>query len=216
MWREGGGNDGLLPGLQLASFDPVLSRVRVSRDPNVIPAAGTKNTLVPEPQAVGPHSTFQRAPDGSIHNYETYEQNPTTGKLDRKLRYRGTGKPHSALLYSTIFFPEFIEVDGSILLKNNVPDVETRFRSGGAESNLSLAESEASFNSVEVGYIFSTRPISSFDTDTSALEQKLAKIIADAWRCRLKDLYPSRIFSVSVLTPEQSGSVYSVEFYELR
>jgi hypothetical protein len=97
MWREGGGNDGLLPGLQLASFDPVLSRVRVSRDPNVIPAAGTKNTLVPEPQAVGPHSTFQRAPDGSIHNYETYEQNPTTGKLDRKLRYRGTGKPHGKI-----------------------------------------------------------------------------------------------------------------------
>ena len=143
------------------------------------------------------------------HEYATFSQRP------EDLIYQ-CGDMVSALLYSTIFFPEFIEVDGSILLKNNVPDVETRFRSGGAESNLSLAESEASFNSVEVGYIFSTRPISSFDTDTSALEQKLAKIIADAWRCRLKDLYPTRIFSVSVLTPEESGSVYSVEFYELR
>ena len=123
----------------------------------------------------------------------------------------------SALLYSTIFFPEFIEVDGSILLKNNVSDVETRFRSGGAELNLSLAESEASFNSIEVAYLFSNRRSAIDDTDCSdAIEQKLAKIIADAWRCRLEDLYPSRIFSVSVLTPEESGSVYSVEFYELR
>jgi hypothetical protein len=122
----------------------------------------------------------------------------------------------SALLYSTIFFPEFVEVDDSILLKNNVDDVENRFRSARIASDLSLADSEASFNSIEVGYIFSTRPISDYDTDTSPLEQKLAEIIAYSWRLKLKDLYPSRVFSVSVLTPEESGSVISVEFFEIR
>jgi hypothetical protein len=122
----------------------------------------------------------------------------------------------SALLYSTIFFPEFIEVDGSILLKENVPDVENKFRSRRVDSTLSLAESEASYNSIEVAYAFSTRPIADYDTDTSPLEQNLAEIIAYSWRLRLKDLYPSRVFSVSVLTAEESGSVISVEFFEIR
>ncbi len=81
---------------------------------------------------------------------------------------------------------------------------------------MTLAALEAAFNSVEVGYIFSTRPISDSDTDTSPLERKLAEIIAYSWKLKLKDLYPSRVFSVSVLTAEESGSVISVEFFEIR
>jgi hypothetical protein len=122
----------------------------------------------------------------------------------------------SALLYSTIFFPDFIEVDGSIILRDNVHDAENQFRSGKAEAQMTLAALEAAFNSVEVGYIFSTRPISDSDTDTSPLERKLAEIIAYSWKLKLKDLYPSRVFSVSVLTAEESGSVISVEFFEIR
>jgi hypothetical protein len=90
-----GGNEGLSPGVQLAAFYVVSPPEGRSSDPSFIPVAGTKKILGPEPQAVGPHSTFRRAPDGSIHHYETYEQNPTTGTHERVLRYRGTGKNHN-------------------------------------------------------------------------------------------------------------------------
>jgi hypothetical protein len=123
----------------------------------------------------------------------------------------------SALLYSTVFFPEFVEVEDSVLLKTDVPDFENQFRSGKLEAQMTLAALEASFNSIEVAYLFSNRRSSIDDSDCSeAIEHKLAKIIADSWRLRLKDLYPSRVFSVSVLTAEESESVISVEFFEIR
>jgi hypothetical protein len=122
------------------------------------------------------------------------------------------GDMRYALLYSTIFFPEFIEVDGSILLKLDEDDNRAKlFSPGKEESTMTLAQREASFNSEEVAYLFRRDHISG-----DAIEIKLAHIIADAWRDRLGRLYPSRTFSVSVLDPSESGSVYSVEFFEVR
>jgi hypothetical protein len=123
------------------------------------------------------------------------------------------GDMASALLYSTIFFPEFVEVNGSVFLRDNAPDVEEPLHS----DRLTLAEVEASYNSIEVAYLFGYRHISLDEAEIpDTPEIKLAGIIADAWSDRLKRFYPSRVFKVSVLTPEQSGSVHSVEFYEVR
>jgi hypothetical protein len=131
----------------------------------------------------------------------------------------------SALLYSTIFFPDFIEVDDSILLRDNLIDADgsfcrkkmESFRSGKIETNTTVAELEASHNSIEVAYLFSNDPITLDDPHSSFVtEMKLATIIADAWRDKLKRHYPSRVFSVSVLSAEESGSVISVEFFEIR
>lgn len=121
------------------------------------------------------------------------------------------GDAISALLYSSIFFPEFTEVDGSILLKDNIDKAEERFLAARGESKLSLPALEASFNTVEVAYLFRRDNVTS-----DFIEIKLAKIISDAWQERLIQLYPSRVFSVSVLDPETSGSVYAVQFFEVR
>ncbi len=122
------------------------------------------------------------------------------------------GDARYALLYSTIFFPEFIEVDGSIFLKENVTDdTAERFSAAKKEATLSISSMEASFNTMEVIYMFRRDNISG-----DAIEIKLAQIISDAWRDRLRRLYPTRVFSVSVLDPGQSGSVYSVQFFEVR
>jgi hypothetical protein len=123
----------------------------------------------------------------------------------------------SALLYSTIFFPEFIEVEDSILLKDNITNVEESFRRGKIDSKSTVAEREASYNSIEVAYLFANVEVSLNEADDSeAPEMKLAIIIADAWRDKLRRHYPSRVFSVSVLSAEESGSVISVEFFEIR
>ncbi len=82
---------------------------------------------------------------------------------------------------------------------------------------LTLAEVEASYNSIEVAYLFMNRNVYLNESEDSDIpEIKLAHIIADAWADRLKRLYPARVFKVPVLTPEESGSVHSVEFYEIR
>lgn len=60
-------------------------------------AGGPKYPITPGENAEGPHSSFRRNPPqaGPITNYETYwEQDPYTGEWQKKIRYRGTGKPH--------------------------------------------------------------------------------------------------------------------------
>jgi hypothetical protein len=105
-------------------------------------------------------ATFSEDPEDLVHQY---------------------GDMVSALLYSTIFFPEFIEVEGSVILKGNVHGAENQFRSRKIETKMSLAEFEAAFNSIEVAYLFSNRRISTTNSAYSdATEQKLAKIIADS------------------------------------
>ena len=60
------------------------------------------------------------------------------------------GDPVSALLYSTLFHPELIEVDDSVLLLNNIHQAADRFRAARRSGQLSLAALEASFNTIEV------------------------------------------------------------------
>jgi hypothetical protein len=121
------------------------------------------------------------------------------------------GHATDALLYYTLFFPEFIEIDGSILLKENIDDVTQRFQVAKLKSKLSLAGLEASFNLVEVAYLFR----SDNDLDES-VEIKLCHLLKESWSLKLRYEYPHRVFSVSVVSPEDSGSVYCVQFFEVR
>lgn len=124
------------------------------------------------------------------------------------------GSTRNALLHAQLFCPEFIEIDGSILLRNSVSSFgktkEESFLSGKMAGKLSLAELEASFNSVEVGYLFAHSADSDEDGDL------LAEIIAETWRARLNYLYPHRKFEVSVLSPEQTSHITQIEFFEIR
>jgi hypothetical protein len=124
---------------------------------------------------------------------------------------RDHGDLVSALLCATIFFPEFVEVDGSVLLKDNIDDRDIRFRRAKSDPNNSIAALEASFNSVEIGYLC-PRPLLKYDT----VQEKLVNIMSETWKCRLKQLYPSRVFSISIVPPEESGDVYVMQFFEVR
>lgn len=82
------------PGNRYAKF--AAQAANVSRtSASIYLIAGTKNRLVPDSDATGPHSTFRRDPEtGATQNYETYQYNERTGKFARVLRFRGQGKPH--------------------------------------------------------------------------------------------------------------------------
>lgn len=113
----------------------------------------------------------------------------------------------TALMCSALFVPDFIEVDGSVLLDKG-DDTAVDFRTAKQDTSWPLAELEASFNWVEVAYLFADRGESN--------DSMLAEKIAEAWRGRLKHLFPQRSFAVVVMPPEDTGSVIGVGFTEVR
>ncbi len=88
---------GLTPDSPPSAGGSLMSLLQDLNPIGTVVAAGTSNKLGPDPNATGPHSTYRVAPNGTIQNYETYEQNPATGTYDPLLRYRGTGKPHGGV-----------------------------------------------------------------------------------------------------------------------
>jgi hypothetical protein len=121
------------------------------------------------------------------------------------------GNSVDALLYVQLFCPEFVEVDGSVLLNPMGSNTEKRFLEAKRTSKLDRAEIESSFNILEVSYAFADRSRSSNGEGTL-----LAEFVAETWRARLNYLYSPRNFEVFVLLPEQTGGVAEVRFFELR
>jgi hypothetical protein len=115
------------------------------------------------------------------------------------------GSVDDVLLYAQLFCPEFTEVDGSILLKRVGDNVEKRFLDAKASGRMPLQELEASFNILEVPYIFSCRQSS--DEEIALL----AKFLVEAWRARLRYLYEPRKFNVSVVNPDENIGIVTVE-----
>ena len=120
------------------------------------------------------------------------------------------GKAPEALLYSLLFVPTLFIVDDSVLLMHGVDEAERHFLQAKRSSGMPLARLEASFNRVEVPFLFIDRD---FDDDE---ERLLAERIAAAWRGVLAVFCPDRRFVVNVVPPEENGDVIAVEFFERR
>ena len=124
------------------------------------------------------------------------------------------GKASEALLYSILFMPELLVIGNSVLLSWTVPneDAKKRFLDALSEGIKSREELEASFNFIEVGYLFDAP-----GRDTTDEEDKLlANLVCDAWDGWLKTSYPDRTFKVEVLSEEEIGSTVGVHFFEIR
>jgi hypothetical protein len=128
----------------------------------------------------------------------------------------GFGSTRGALIYSVLFAPNFVEVDGFIFIDDysaSSPErwdqLATNIREARAKSSDDLAVLVSSYNWLEVPYLFSDHR-GADEEDTI-----LARVIADAWRARLRGLYPDRTFEVRVLPPSETGSTIGVGFVEL-
>src|SRR4029077_3728232 len=120
------------------------------------------------------------------------------------------GSAHAALLYAVLFVPQFIEIEGSILLKDfgkrsfELEEIAKRVRVARGKSPDALKACVNSYNWIELPYAF--RDVSATDDEYTGL----AEFLAEAWRARLQPVYPSRPFVVRVLPPEETGSVVGV------
>jgi hypothetical protein len=122
------------------------------------------------------------------------------------------GSPVFALLYGRLFWPEFVEIDDMIFLKETYEDADDRQRIADAFAHYKRdrRKTEQAFNVVEVPFLFGRR----VDELTEEEYVFLAERLAEMWRCRLQMVYPQRRFTVKVLTPEQTGSEVGVVFYQ--
>ena len=120
---------------------------------------------------------------------------------DRGDFLHGFGAMQGALIYSVLFAPTFVEVEGCIFLtelgvspSGEWDELAASVRAARAKSSLEVAKLVESCNWLEVAYLFSDHRGSDDE------EMALAQVIADAWRVRLRGLYPERRFDVRVAT----------------
>jgi hypothetical protein len=124
------------------------------------------------------------------------------------------GSPFNALFYSQLFWPEFIEIDGMVFLRETIEDNSDKKRLYEA---LDLYEgdkikTEQSFNLVEIPSLFGKN-----STETTEEEDMyLADRLAEMWRCKLAADFTDREFVVKVLSPEETGGELALIFYRAR
>lgn len=124
------------------------------------------------------------------------------------------GKASDAILYSLLYFPELEIISDSVLLAWSVSDFQNRerFLAQITSNGIDVPKLEASFNFVEIGYLFET---SGRDTNDEH-DLVLAELIKLSWEQHLARLFPRRKFDIEILDPEVTGSTIGVHFFELR
>jgi len=124
------------------------------------------------------------------------------------------GLASQALFYSILFVPQLLEIHGSVLLRWNLPNDEERQRFLTLREKVNTEpereQLEATFNFVEIGYLFdATRRDTGDDEDAM-----LARQLEIAWTGVLAVQFPERRFIIDVLSCHQTGSTVGIQFYE--
>ena len=121
------------------------------------------------------------------------------------------GSPRQALFYSGLFWPQFVEFDGMVFLEGTIEDESDRQRVRDAVHRYEgdRVKTEQSFNTMEIPSLFGGRA-----TETTEEEDEfLASQICAMWTARLRELFPSRVFSVEVVPADETGEI-AVRFYQ--
>jgi hypothetical protein len=123
------------------------------------------------------------------------------------------GSVPAALLHAALLVPEFIEIEGAVFLRDlgvkpagGMTELAEQVRQHKAASPERLKAFVDSYNWIELPYVFADR--AAVDEECTAL----AALVVDAWRARLRDLYPHRQFGVRVIDPHETGSVIGIGF----
>lgn len=124
------------------------------------------------------------------------------------------GSPLDALFYSSLFFPEFVEIDGMVFLKDTIEDEEDKFRLNKALKYYEgdKTKTEQSFNLIEVPCLFGKNMGETTDDEDKILAERLAKM----WQSKLCVIFSDRNFTVEVISAENTGGEVGVIFYTER
>lgn len=102
-----------------------------------------------------------------------------------------TGDFQRAVLWSKLFWPEFVEQDGGVFLAENfTPETYEQWRKELAGD---MREIERAMNHVHVYDLFLNSPDNDVD---AAVYEYLARVLAQCWTAALKAAFPDRSFDV--------------------
>ncbi|WP_158942890.1 hypothetical protein [Granulicella sp. S190] len=142
--------------------------------------------------------TFERDQD-LVRHLKEYHNDADT-RLFSVLDFASAfGSPLYALVYSKLFWPDFIELKGMIFHESIMESEEDRFRVEKALlAGQTRREIERSFNSFEIPSSFFS---SNRGSTTLAEDVLLANRLGHMWRLRLLEVFPERTFTVDVECP---------------
>jgi hypothetical protein len=120
------------------------------------------------------------------------------------------GSPLDALLYSALFWPELVEVDGAILSSDAIEDEADLVRIRAIVRERGAVETEKRFNLREFSDLFGNGLAEIDDRQAEALLGRLAEM----WRGRLAARFPGRRFAVDVWQPDETGGDIGIVFYQ--
>jgi hypothetical protein len=88
------------------------------------------------------------------------------------------GSPFNALFYSPLFWPEFIEIDGMVFLKDSVEDSEDRKRLNEAlhRHKGDKTKTEKAFNLIEIPSLFGKNISETTDEKDAFLADRLTEM----------------------------------------
>lgn len=116
--------------------------------------------------------------------------------------------PEQMLLFSKVFFPDFLVVDGGVFLERNF--TTEVFNARMVELNGDLARVEKILNNVHIYDLFDQ---CAEDVSDSIFLQ-LCNVLSFSWRLVLKEKFPTRLFCVEFCNSEKNyGPV--ITFYQL-
>jgi hypothetical protein len=120
------------------------------------------------------------------------------------------GSPLDALFYSRLFWPEFVEIDGMVFLKETIEDDDDKARLNEALKRYEgdKTKTEKSFNIAEIPSLFGKNLAETTDEEDLVLAERLAEM----WEHRLRIIYPDRKFAVKILSAEETGGEIGISF----
>jgi len=123
-----------------------------------------------------------------------------------------SGSCLDALLYGRLFWPKFVEFASMVFLKETTfaASDQARVRDALVRYGNDRKRTEESFNFTEVPHLFGTRIDEAGDVEYLAL----AMLLAETWRARLRDSFPSRRCEVAVL-PADNGTEVGIVFWTI-
>jgi hypothetical protein len=118
------------------------------------------------------------------------------------------GSAFTALWYSRLFWPEFVEIDGMIFFKESMSSREQRQRLAEAVQELGHDRRgiEEAINVVYAAGIFQRH-----DTTDEEFQWLLERLV-EMWASRLRNVYPERHFRVELLDADDWDDVRPVFF----
>lgn len=117
-------------------------------------------------------------------------------------------RPDHALLFSKMFFPDFVVVEGGVFLERNFSN-EAFDRCFGLAAG-DLSKTERLLNAVKIYDVFGQ---GASDVSEDIFLQ-LCNVIGFAWRMVLKEKFPEKVFCVEVSNSQQNYGP-DITFYQV-